>query len=481
MGFSARFTNVIKSLYDKAHFSIKSGSQYTKSFDISEGILQGDVLSPVLFSLFVADFESFLRGRGVTGAQLDRGDDVPCLFYADDLVLLNESASGMRKVLGCLDEYCAINKLQVNSEKSKMVIFRKGGKTQDYKFRCAGKELELVSQFKYLGVVFSCSGKFSQQADAALKNGMAAASNVYPLINQAQSSSPKVWKTLFHALSSATALYGSEVWGIFYCEMIDKLQTRFFKTLLHLPRNTPDAYVRAELGLVSLKLTILKRALSWLAKVRAMDVSRFPSRCLARMEELGRSNPSTLSTDWFSQLGKLAMEFKFESALSFAVPKKDLGKAFESIKSQLLEQDAATVAISRFNDRFNYLLVPGSERSFLYSGMSLPLKRLISRIRVMGKKKTSLTFDKVRVYFDGDAPCSMCNTPDANDSFSHFFEACPIFRIDRKRFFGEYVLGLEQALYWYGVVSDKEARKVAGFVNTAVKQRALIENEGFLF
>jgi hypothetical protein len=47
---------------------------------------------------------------------------VNCLLYADDIDLLPESKSGLQNCLNILETYCSNWKLQVNVEKSKVLI-----------------------------------------------------------------------------------------------------------------------------------------------------------------------------------------------------------------------------------------------------------------------------------------------------------------------------------------------------------------------
>jgi hypothetical protein len=51
-----------------------------------------------------------------------------CLMYADDIVLISESAKGLQNCLNKLSNYCDICNLSVNIDKSKVIIFNKSGK-----------------------------------------------------------------------------------------------------------------------------------------------------------------------------------------------------------------------------------------------------------------------------------------------------------------------------------------------------------------
>lgn len=125
-GISSKLLRIIKDLYSRASVQVKVNGQYSRSFDINEGVLQGECLSPLLFAIFVSDIEDFFRSRGFSGLNIDGQSDVILLLYADDLVLLSDSQSDMNRKLSCLQEYCNTNKLVVNAQKTKVVCFAKG-------------------------------------------------------------------------------------------------------------------------------------------------------------------------------------------------------------------------------------------------------------------------------------------------------------------------------------------------------------------
>ena len=84
------------------------------------------------------------------------------LLYADDITIFAEIRQGLQKDLDILKEYCTKWKLTVSIEKSKIMVFRKGGQlARNLKFYYDGLELSIVESFSYLDVVFTPGGSFS--------------------------------------------------------------------------------------------------------------------------------------------------------------------------------------------------------------------------------------------------------------------------------------------------------------------------------
>ena len=84
-------------------------------------------------------------------------------MYADDTVLMAESPEELQKMLDSLKTYTVDWNLFVNTEKTKVLIFRNGGNIREKDhFLYNGKELELVDCFNYLGILLNFNGKFYQ-------------------------------------------------------------------------------------------------------------------------------------------------------------------------------------------------------------------------------------------------------------------------------------------------------------------------------
>ena len=81
------------------------------------------------------------------------------LLYADDTVILSETADDLQLGLKAYEEYWTIWKLEVNIAKTKVIIFSKS-KILNYEFKYKNEVLETVTEFKYLGILFSKNNSF---------------------------------------------------------------------------------------------------------------------------------------------------------------------------------------------------------------------------------------------------------------------------------------------------------------------------------
>lgn len=175
LGVSGKIIRILKDMYDQASLRVRVGKgDLSRRFEVGEGVLQGEVLSPILFAFFISDLEEFLRGKGCDGIFINKVVDILILMYADDIVILARNVATMRKILKVVAEYCDINKLTINTSKTQIVYFRSGGRPRKDRF-CLGKEeLKVVSKYCYLGVKISSSSLGCEAAkEAATKTKIA--------------------------------------------------------------------------------------------------------------------------------------------------------------------------------------------------------------------------------------------------------------------------------------------------------------------
>ena len=103
------------------------------------------------------------------------------MLYADDLIILSTTSEGLQTCLDKLEAYCIENRLMINTEKSKTMIFNESGKIlKNYTFHVGGAKMELVQNFCYLGLDITASGSFHIAKSNLKDKGIKA---MYPLID----------------------------------------------------------------------------------------------------------------------------------------------------------------------------------------------------------------------------------------------------------------------------------------------------------
>ena len=162
LGVHGTILDIIKSLYAHNSAAVRSSQGISAIFRCLMGV---KLLSATLFGLYVDGQEKHLRESADIDAPTIMGVMVPLLLYADDLILMSESASGLQKQLDALASFCEQRQLTVNLSKTKVVVFE-ACQSDVCGFVLSGAVVEWVESYKYLGFVAHATKQLTFGTDA---------------------------------------------------------------------------------------------------------------------------------------------------------------------------------------------------------------------------------------------------------------------------------------------------------------------------
>ena len=239
-GVSGKIFNVIKNIYQQAKSCVNVKGNLSQYFTCNVGVRQGENLSPLLFAIYLNDFDSYIgscyEGLKYLASEmrskvLDTFVNLYCLLYADDTIILAESSDQLQSALDAVNDYCQKWKLTVNTSKTKIVIFSRGKVRKIPIFNFRGDVLEVVDDFIYLGVRFKYNGTFKltvtkqvSQARKALYSLLAKAKRLHLSID--------TQCELFDRMILPILTYGCEVWGYEDIAQIEIFHRKFLRTIL---------------------------------------------------------------------------------------------------------------------------------------------------------------------------------------------------------------------------------------------------------
>ena len=206
-GIDPGFVQLIKNMYEKTTQRLKFENKISRKFFTHKGVKQGCILSPKLFNIFINDIPDIFD-KTCCPAKL--GDiEINCLMYADDLILLSESESGLQNCLKKLEEYTKRWNLKVNLKKTQIMIFSTSGyRGKMPSFIFDKSHLKLVKEYKYLGTTITNTGNFKLNEVYLKKKGLRA---TYLLTQSIKNSKPSTAIKLFEKIVEPILTYNCEV------------------------------------------------------------------------------------------------------------------------------------------------------------------------------------------------------------------------------------------------------------------------------
>src|SRR3984893_11725962 len=256
------FVNTIRQIYSSIQCCILYEGITSPSFTVYKGLLQGSVLSPLLFNIYINALIGILH-TNLTGVMYgyhctwkDRNDNdidiqpykVTTTFYADDFTTINADAKGVTQSIQLIYAYCTRWRLTLNCNKGKTEVLVMYCKPSDEKHQQwktpTGDVIHRTKQYKYLGIQLTEYADATAYIDKRLQASHNAMGKLYSghLLG---TNTPFLCRvTLYTAIVLSILNYGSEVmtYGSTtsfkqLCDIIDKRHHTYVKHLLHCRNN----------------------------------------------------------------------------------------------------------------------------------------------------------------------------------------------------------------------------------------------------
>ena len=155
-------------LYKNMMGTVKWNNNFSEKFSVFNGVKQGGVLSPALFTLYIDELIKLIH-KSKVGCYV--GDLPASVFiYADDIVLLSPTRYSMKVLLDICEKFGRKYGLNFNPNKTECMFFSKfKNEKMPENFYLNSIPIKFVSSFTHLGHLFS-SGTCSFSADQIVKD-----------------------------------------------------------------------------------------------------------------------------------------------------------------------------------------------------------------------------------------------------------------------------------------------------------------------
>ena len=274
IGISTKMLKMLMAIYGKVEASVLTMQGQSPTFPCPMGVKQGCILSPTLFSIFINDLPSFFRNANIY--QIPLVDlELSSLLYADDLVLASESSIGLQRQLNTLKLYCDKWHLKVNKEKTKVMVFRRGGRLRNYeKWFYGDEKLDTSTYFSYLGVHFSSFHHWGYNQKFRANKALRAMGSLNRMMLTIPNISSDITLKVFDTKILPILHYGSEIWGYSDAQCIERVQLKCCKNIMKIHTRVPGIALRGEMGRLPLLLSRRYNIINYWLRILELDDSR---------------------------------------------------------------------------------------------------------------------------------------------------------------------------------------------------------------
>ena len=151
------YIKLLIKIYEFSKTRIRTDAGLTALIDLLRGTKQGDLLSAILFCVALAIIFAITFEEVDTGVSI--GGEHFCDFsYVDDAALITEDEQSIQLLMAKLNENAREFGLEINFSKTKLMYVRKNREYPQQHIQLTGENVEVVTNFEYLGRVLSNDG-----------------------------------------------------------------------------------------------------------------------------------------------------------------------------------------------------------------------------------------------------------------------------------------------------------------------------------
>ena len=393
-----------------------------------------------------------------------------CLLYADDTLILAECAKDLQEALDSLDDYCNKWALNVNIDKTKVIIFSRG-KTRKFKsFRFGNNTINVVDDYVYLGTTFNYNGTFNK---AKAKQALQAKKATFSLITKIKQLNLTFETSveLFERLIIPVLLYGSEIWGYENSKILQTMVNNVMRKFLRLHKSTPMCMINGELGLKEISEYIDNRMMNFWFQTETGEEGKISTILYKWIKIL--HNKNTYNSPWIGKV-EATLEHMGMSSLFDVITNTKKSWFKNNTKVRLNNIYTHIWSESVFNNSvcLNYRAMTVVKKTQNYI-LKLPKKYVYilckfkcanHRLPIVEGRYTGIPVH--------ERTCTLCTTNDIGDEFHYLFN-CAFFHSQRVKYVMRYYYtnpSTQKMMQLFESLDYQEMVKLAKFADIIMSQ-----------
>jgi hypothetical protein len=281
---------------------VRDNGEMSEHFPVSNGVKQGCVLAPTLFSLMFSAMltDAFRDGDIGIGVRFRTDnklfnlrrlqaktkvmtDIIRDFLFADDCALNAASEADMQHSVDKFSDACTNFGLTISTKKTEVMHQPAPGKPYiEPNIIVNGQRLSAVNRFTYLGSTLSQNVVIDDEVNARIAKASAAFGRLHANVWNRRGISLQTKLKVYRAIVLPTLLYACETWTVYqrHARKLNHFHTTCLRKLLNIKwqDKIPDTEVLSQAGLPSIYTILMQFQLRWAGHVARMPDHRLPKR-----------------------------------------------------------------------------------------------------------------------------------------------------------------------------------------------------------
>lgn len=298
------FVGLVKAVHDGMVGQVLYQNDISGDFPITNGLKQGCVLAPTLFSLYLTAMLYEITSANIPGVEIRYRSDgglfnqarlrskrltnitkITELQYADDNASPAHTPMELQLSVNLFKNAYERFGLTINTQKTKVLAQPVPGTSfQDFNITISDISLEQVDHFSYLGSILSARCTSEKDVENRIRAAHIAFGRLSHRVFRNKDLTLCTKLMVYQAVVISTLLYGCETWTM-YRRDIKKLE-RFHQHKLRTIMNIrwedyiTNVSVLEKAQLCSIEAFIIRHRLRWTGHIQRMNNSRLPRQIL---------------------------------------------------------------------------------------------------------------------------------------------------------------------------------------------------------
>ena len=304
LGCPDQFTTLISSLHTGMKASVNLKGELSEPFEITNGVKQGCVLAPTLFSIYLTmvmnnAFDGYDRGVWIQarpGADLFNINQFKSstrtnkilireLMFADDTAFVAHHHQDAQEIITRFAKSAKDFGLKINITKTEMMYQPPPGRHDEgEEISIDGEILNSVKSFKYLGSTITYNNKLDQELHLRMSKASQSFGRLREKVWDNKDLTTKTKCAVYQAIVLSTLLYGVESWTVYKIAahklnafVMSQLRQILSVKWWHFISNMK---ILQKTNMSSLYDTLIQRNLRWAGHINRLDNNRIPKQVL---------------------------------------------------------------------------------------------------------------------------------------------------------------------------------------------------------